>query len=209
MRSQGMWGHHDGLSILRLAKGRVLALAVVLGVLACRPSDDFVRAGNAHRRGQYEDAITYYGRVVARGNEREVRSAHIMRGSVLEELGRDAAAAVEYDRALSLDPGCRTALLCKGRLLARLGQLAKAFDVLSSALAVPGMHDFEFREERARVLMALGRLDEASQDVDALRRVALESREVHIDDAPAEVEAALRQARDDAVDGPVQAAIRR
>ena len=186
------WGAAEIVARRRLGGAAAVAAVAIVGVLAAT-----ARAQVEHWR----DGVTLWTHALA-VTDRNHR-AHSALGFALSARGRDAEAAVQYEKALAIQPNYAEALASLGGIRAEQGDLAAATAHLSAALAVDP--DFVVALTNLGAVRARqGRFDEARVLLDRAREIephsalvrnglgdalALEGR---LDEARAELEEAIR-----------------
>jgi protein O-mannosyl-transferase len=96
--------------------------------------------------------------------------AHFNLGYSLEQSGRWAAAAGEFEKALELAPDYYAAAAARGRALVRSGNLRAAEDFYTSEMAVFPAFAAEAHRERGWLRAERGNAAGASEDFDAVTR---------------------------------------
>lgn len=109
-------------------------------------------------------AIVVLSVATARASDASVEL--VREGRAHEAVHEDDLAARRYTEAIQIDPGNGDAYLGLGQVRLRMGEPREAERVYDAALVhLPGLH--KALEGRARARWALGRHDDAEQDLDA------------------------------------------
>jgi Putative Zn-dependent protease, contains TPR repeats len=95
--------------------------------------------------GQYEEAITYYDKIL----EIDPDSGVILwlKGIALDSLGKSQEAINYYDKALDLDPNNANSLLGKAIALGNLGQSQEAIAYYDKVLAIDPNNSIAFENK--------------------------------------------------------------
>jgi tetratricopeptide (TPR) repeat protein len=109
------------------------------------------------RRGQYEEAVDIFDKVIAQNPESV--EAWNNRGVALFRAGRPDEAIASYDRSLELDPENLDALRNKGFVLRALGRLDEALEAYDKVMTIGG--SAADLEAIAAIFVGQGKLDEA------------------------------------------------
>lgn len=143
------------------------------------------------KNGQLEQALVAYAKAIE-SNPRQ-SATYLLRGRLLLKLGRGEGALADYGKALEVEPGTERPYRARGWALTWLGRPEEALSDFSEAINVrlssggdeadpdgefllfSGILAFPVYEEtylnRARLLLALGRIDEAFADYDRAAEV--------------------------------------
>lgn len=119
---------------------------------------DLFRWGKAPR--DLEEAQRAGGRALKLGHD--LAEAHISAGQVLAVQRRHAEAAIEFDRAIELDPTLFDAYYLYARSSFEAGELEKSAQLFEKAQR-SRPEDYQSKSFRALALHQLGRLDEARE----------------------------------------------
>lgn len=90
----------------------------------------------AHRRGDYDEAITIYTGIIRRRglSVKERAVSYLLRGEAKRDKGDLEEAVYDFTRALNQWPDYPQAIFFRGQVLARLDRLHEAFADLSRAV---------------------------------------------------------------------------
>jgi tetratricopeptide (TPR) repeat protein len=106
-------------------------------------SEASMRMGQAYARlGRPEEALEAFSRALQRGaTPYEICLTQILRGAVLERLGRRAESIAAFQAALRAMPRVQSASLALAPLLFQVGARAEAVDVMDAAVRAPLVDD--------------------------------------------------------------------
>ena len=149
-----------------LRAGIALLLSVALYPLGCLESDAVREAREHVERGavaleedRVSDALSAYDQAIARAPD--YLPGHIGRAEALTVAGRFAEARTEFDSILQRDPNSAAAYAGSGRLLALQGRIRDAEQKYARAFELDDDQPPEVIGERAILLSALRRNEEA------------------------------------------------
>jgi tetratricopeptide (TPR) repeat protein len=142
------------------------------------------------KQDRYEEGLKALDRALELQPDLDFAGVLVLRGNMLNTLGRHEAALASAEKALSLPPetlqeqsqisgtGIKSqALSVKSDALLKLGQVQTAFEVANAALAAK-LYDSDQEKalsSRANALVELGRLDEALVDAQNRAEVSLDN----------------------------------
>lgn len=116
---------------LRAARrGGWALLLLLLAVPVCADvQDDLEDAYMAHRRGEYDQAISLYTKVTKAPKlaQTQIAVAFLLRGEVFADKGDYAQAISDFTQSLKLRPNYAHAFYNRGLALEKKGRLAKAY----------------------------------------------------------------------------------
>ena len=107
-----------------------VTLLLLLAIPACADvQGDLEDAYMAHRRGEYEQAISLYTKVTKAPKlaRTQIAVVFLLRGEVFADKGNYAQAISDFTRALKLRPNYAQAFYNRGLALEEKGRLVKAY----------------------------------------------------------------------------------
>ena len=116
--------------------------------------DDLEAAFRAHRKGEYDQAIELYTKLIRNRDlkARERAISYLLRGEARKDKGDLDEAAKDFDRALRINPNYAQAHYFKGLVLEKKGVLEEAYsEVRKAALINP---DKEVYQKKLVILEA-------------------------------------------------------
>ncbi|MFH1134867.1 MAG: tetratricopeptide repeat protein [Pseudomonadota bacterium] len=118
----------------------LIALATLLPAAAVGADmlDDLEAAFRAHRKGEYDQAIELYTKII-RNRELKAREraiSYLLRGEAAKDKGDLDGAVKDFDRALRINPNYAQAHYFRGLALEKKGLLAEAFVEVRNASAI-------------------------------------------------------------------------
>lgn len=120
----------------------------------------------AHRKGNYDEAIRVYSRIIQRRGltKRERAISYLLRGEAKRDAGRPDEAILDFTRALRQWPGYPQAHYFRGRVYESQGKLVEAYaDVTRAAQLDPDRQAYE-----TNLMVLKKRLAEAGVKVETL-----------------------------------------
>jgi cellulose synthase operon protein C len=146
------------MAVLQVTRGMPEAAASAAAAVAADPEGVWPTIAMAYRRaqeGQGAEAVALAEKAVAAGGGASAKTAL---GRALMAKGDMAAAEAAYREALAAEPNSLMTLVGLATVLRKTGRAAEAEPMLKTAADAGAV---EAHKERARVLIALGRAEEA------------------------------------------------
>lgn len=109
--------------------GWVILLLLLAAPVCADVQDDLEDAYMAHRRGEYEQAISLYTKVIKAPKlaQTQIAVAFLLRGEVASDKGDYDQAISDFTQALKLRPNYAHAFYNRGLALEKKGRLVKAY----------------------------------------------------------------------------------
>lgn len=116
----------------------------------------------AHRKGNYDEAISGYSKIIQRRGltRRERAIAYLLRGEAKHDAGRLDDAILDFNRSLDQWPGYPQAHFFRGRVYEEQGNLAQAYEDIAQAAEMEPQRE----SYNTRLTLLKKRMEEAELD---------------------------------------------